>query len=300
MIKKWLCSLAALFANTAKTNEIVVESVHSKLFCKTMGKGRPLIVIHGGPGLTQDYLLPQLNELAENNFVIFYDQRGCGRSTGEINEQTINIPTFVNDLDNIRMAFNFDKVSILGHSWGGFLAMCYAIAHPDALNRLILSSPIPASSEDFALFINERTRRISPYQDEMTAIRNSREFREGNPDTIERLHRIIFRTYCYLPEKADLLNLRMTPVASINGAKIFELIRENTFNKSFDLRAALKALKIPTLVIHGDADPIPAITAQNIHESIPGSTYVLLKNCGHFPYVEQPDTYFNSLKDFLK
>jgi proline iminopeptidase len=312
MIKKWLFSFILLFAsgvqcidattqknNVFQSKEIYIDSNHSRLFCRVMGKGKPLIVIHGGPGLTQDYLLPQLYRLAETNFVIFYDQKGCGRSTGEINQDTINIPTLVNDIESIRKAFNFDKVSILGHSWGGFLAMHYAIAYPKSINKLILSNSMPASSEDLSLFINEYARRTTPFQDELSSIYKTKEFQEGDPNTIERVYRKIFRTYCNHPEKADFLSLHMSPIASVNGAKIYELLQENTFKKPFNLHDSLKTLQIPTLIIHGNADPIPAITARNTHLSIQGSKYILLENCGHFPYIEQPDAYFNSLKEFL-
>lgn len=312
MMKKWISFLSFLCAafiqnvetaaqevSCLKPNEIFIESNGSKLFCRCVGKGKPLVVIHGGLGLTQDYLLPQLYSLADNNFVIFYDQRGCGRSIGEINQETINIFHLVNDLECIRRAFNFDKISILGHSWGGFLAMHYAIGHPQFVEKLILSNSLPACSEGRSLFLEEYKNRTAPYQEELSAISSSSEFQVGDPKTIERYYRIIFRTYCYQPEKAELLNLQMTPIASVNGAKIFQLLWKSVFENSYDLHASLKTLRIPTLVIHGDADPIPAITAQKIHESIPESKYVLLKQCGHFPYVEQREEYFNHLRKFL-
>ncbi len=312
MIEKWLLSLAILFAsvfqhidaatqkiNPAQSNEVLVDSDRAKLFCRTMGKGEPLIVIHGGPGSTQDYLLPQLQQLAANNFVIFYDQRGCGRSTGEINPDTINIPTYVNDLENIRKAFNLNKISLLGHSWGGLLAMHYAIAYPKSVDKLILSNSMPASSEDMFIYVNEYEKRLSPYQDELSEIHKTQAFQEGNPEIIERFFRVIFRTFCCLAEKADLLNLHMSSSASVNGRKVNELICEKLLKTPFSLHESLKTLEIPTLIIHGDFDPIPVMTAQNIHMSIQGSKYVLLKNCGHFPYVENPSVYFKSLKEFL-
>lgn len=271
----------------------------AKLFYRTMGKGKPIIVLHGGPGLSQDYFLPQMSKLAENNFVIFYDQRGCGKSTGEITPETITIEAFVNDLDAIRQAFQFEKISILGHSWGGFLAMQYAMSHPENIDKLILSNAMPASAEGLALFIQEYTRRTAPYQKELEEIRQTKGFAEGDPDLIERMYRIIFRSYCYNPEKANLLSSRMTPVAFVNGQKVYENINKNVFEKPFNLHYSLKQFHRPTLIIHGDFDPIPAITAQNVHESIPGSRYILIKNCGHFPYVEAPDEYFNSIMDFL-
>ncbi|MBA3602372.1 MAG: alpha/beta fold hydrolase [Parachlamydiaceae bacterium] len=285
--------------NQENIRETFVSSGDAKLFCRVAGKGNPLIVIHGGPGLTQDYLLPQMYRLAENNLVIFYDQRGCGKSTGDINQETITIDKFVDDLEAIRQSFNFDKISILGHSWGGFLAMNYSIAHPEHLEKLILSNSMPASSEEYALFGHEWTRRMRPYEDELAKIHSTVGFHNGDPDVMEHLYRIIFRTYCYIPEKADLLSLCMTPVASVNGAKVNENFRQNVFEKSFNLHGSLKSLKATTLVLHGDADPIPPSTAQNTHKSIPNSKYFLMKNCGHFPYVEDPNTYFKYINAFL-
>lgn len=311
MIKKIIifCLFAfSLNAQESISNRYTVEPIakdgfiqieNAEIFYRAIGKGKPLIVLHGGPGLTQNYLLPQLYKLAEDNFVIFYDQRGCGQSTGEINSGTINIETFVADLDAIREALNFNTVSILGHSWGGFLAMQYAIAHPDHVEKLILSNSLPASSEEITLFCQEWTRRMSPYQKELEAIHQTLEFAEGNPAIMEKMYRIIFKTYCYNPNSADLLSLYMSPTASINGAKVYENFRLNIFEKSFNLHESLKSLQIPTLVLHGDTDPIPPVTAQKIHESIENSEYVLMKDCGHFPYVEDQDMYFKQLKTFL-
>ncbi len=281
------------------SHEIFVDANGSKLFCKAIGKGKPLIVVHGGPGLSQDYLFPQLSRLGENHFVIFYDQRGCGRSIGTVDPEMVSMAAFVDDLDHIRQAFHLDKISLLGHSWGGFLAMHYALAHPASVDKLILSNSVPASSEDFSLFMQEYVRRLAPYQAELSAIRNTKKFAEGNPDTMEQFYRLMFRPYCYLAEKAELLNLRMSSAAHVNGGKMYELIREKVYRKPFDLHASLTALSVPTLIIHGDADPIPAITAEHIHQSIPGSKYLLLKNCGHFSSVEQPALFFNALEEFL-
>lgn len=279
--------------------ETFVTSGEAKLFCRVTGQGKPWIVIHGGPGLTQDYLIPQMYELAKNNLVIFYDQRGCGKSTVDINANTITLESFVNDIEAIRQAFNLDKISILGHSWGGFLAMKYTIAHPEHVDKLILSNSAPATSEGYALFGQEYMRRMSPYQKELEKISSSQGFRDGNTCVMEQFYRLIFRQYCYIPEKADLLNLRMTPIASLNGAMVSEIIRENALDRSFNLHKGLKALKVSTLILHGDSDPIPPSTAQDIHENIPGSKYVLMKNCGHFPYVEDPATYFKYINEFL-
>jgi len=73
----------------------------------------------------------------------------------------------------------------------------------------------------------------------------------------------------------------------------------DTLGKPFDLHPSLKKLKIPTLILHGDKDPIPVSIAKRLHESIEDSRYVVLENCGHFPYVEKPDEHFKVLDEFL-
>jgi proline iminopeptidase len=288
------------FASLNAINEYFVDCQDAQLFCRTIGKGNPLIVIHGGPGLTQDYLLPQMQKLARDNFVIFYDQRGCGQSTGEVNVNTITIENFVNDIEKIRQSFGYDKVSILGHSWGGFLAMQYALTYPKQVDKLILANSMPASSEELSLFFNEWIYRMAPYKEELNVIYQSKDFQEGNKEIVEHLYRLIFQTYCYNPEKAKHLNLRMPATASIKGSQVNAILQDNLLGKSFDLHQALRNLTHRTLVIHGDSDPIPALTAQHIHENIKGSKYILMKECGHFPYVEDPDLFFNHLEFFLQ
>lgn len=91
----------------------------------------------------------------------------------------------------------------------------------------------------------------------------------------------------------------MTQMAVVNGAKVFEIIHQNVFDKPFNLYNSLAALQMPILIIHGEADSIPSITAQSVHECIAGSKFILIKNCGHFPYVEEPEVYFKHLATFL-
>lgn len=281
-------------------NEIYIEQGKSKLFCKVLGKGKPLVVLHGGPGLTQDYLHPYFDRLAENNLVLFYDQRGCGKSIGEGDEDTITLEAYISDLEAIRSAFNLSKISILGHSWGGFLALNYAIAHPERVEKLILSNSMPASSEDYALFAEEWKKRMAPYQTELEAIQQKAEFAEGDPSLVAAMYRLIFRTYCHNPDHATYLNLTLTPTAFHSGSNVYAHFNAALFEKSFNLHPSLKTLQIPTLILHGDGDPVPPLTAQNLHNSLENSQFVLMKNCGHFPFVEDPDTYLKLIMHFVE
>ena len=281
------------------TKNIFIQVDHAKLFCQSMGEGTPLIVLHGGPGLSQEYLHPYLNKLAENHFVIFYDQRGSGRSEGETDSTDINIKVFVNDLEKIRQHFGFKKVSILGHSWGGFLAMHYAISHPEAIDKLVLLSSLPASSEDFALFAKEYSHRMTPFMEELKQIQTSKEFVAGDPNTVANYLKIIFRTYCVAPERADELNFQASAQANVNFIKTSKIFQQTLLSSSFDLRDELKKLSCKTLIIHGDKDPIPLPTARTLHLNIKDSKFVTLENCGHFPYIEKRQEFFDAVGAFL-
>lgn len=280
-------------------SEVYVQADKAQLFCRVFGKGDPIVVIHGGAGLTQDYLLPAMAKLGENNMVIFYDQRGCGLSSGEINADSMQTRVFLEDLESIRGAFCLKKMTVLGHSWGGYLAMQYAIAYPESTDKLILLNSMPASSDEFSSFVEEFLRRAAPYWDELEAIKESEPFKKRDPATIEKYHRIMFRFYCMDPHKADLLNLYMSPQACINCFRVNELLEKNLFSTQFNFHDQLKKLNIPTLIVHGEFDIIPIRSSQKLHESIRNSQYTLIRNCGHFPYVEEPDQLFNCIKIFL-
>lgn len=312
MLKNCVCIFSLLFVFTrpiestvlqnsdaVQAQELFIDSDDAKLFCRTMGTGKPLVVLHGGPGLGQNYLLPQLSALAEHHFVIFYDQRGCGKSTGEITSETMDLSTYVKDLETLRKTFQCDKISLLGHSWGAFLALHYAIAYPDCVDKLIVSNSVPASSEDIDLFFQEWACRMAPYQEQLTAIENKPEFQKGDPKLHEQMLLTILRTYCHIPDHANLLNLQMSSSDAIRYLKINQISWDNVLAKPFSLYESLKNLRIPTLVLHGESDPVPSSTAKKIQSSILNAKYVELEKCGHFPYVEQSDQYFKLIDDFL-
>jgi proline iminopeptidase len=294
-----LSAFSPSFSIPADTKQVFVETNHAKLFCQVMGRGVPIIVLHGGAGLSQDYLLPQMSKLAEDHLVIFYDQRGGGRSEDGNGSAYLRLDVFVEDLEAIRKEFGLKKVCILAHSWGGFLGMQYAISHPESVDKLILMNSMPASSEDFALFVKEFCRRTAPFQKELEKLKNSHEFAVGDPHTVESYLKILFRTYCRNAQKADELHLRASPQANRNWVKTGEIFEQTLCSNPFDLRNDLKKLSCRTLIIHGDQDVVPVSTAENIHKNIPNSQLVVMKDCGHFPYVEKPEEFFRLLNTFL-
>src|ERR1700722_11798923 len=117
------------------------------IYYKALGKGEPLVVVHGGPGASHDYFLPYLLPLARTNRLIFIDERGSGRSQRLEGASKYTVEAMVDDLEDVRVALGLGKISLLGHSYGGVLAQAYALKYPEHLSHLILASTFASTKE---------------------------------------------------------------------------------------------------------------------------------------------------------
>lgn len=259
----------------------IITSGSADLFTCSQGNGTPVIVIHGGSGLSHDYLL-ELLPLSEHHQLIFYDQQACGRSSG----QDINMPTFVKDLECIRKAYDHQTVTLFGHSWGGLLAMRYAIEHPSKVSRLILLNSLGASYTP---------QPRNPYMEGIQRIKNSEGFKNRNLDAITQSYKQFFQPFFHQPQHAENLNLGFTLQSAINSIDVREKLEENFFQKSYNYENELRKLQIPTLIIHGESDLIPRFVPEQLNRLIPNSKAIYLKECGHFPHLEQPTNLFNAI-----
>ena len=157
------------------------------LFCRDAGEGPPIVVLHGGPEFDHAYLLPELDRLADSFRLVSYDQRGRGRSADGVRSE-------LDDLDRVRRRFGLEPVAVLGHSWGGVVAMAYAIRHPDRVTQQILLDTAPASAADWQL-LREAFARRRPAADAeaMQAIAATDAYRRGDLETEAAYYRIHFR-----------------------------------------------------------------------------------------------------------
>ena len=131
----------------AATLEGLQDINGTQLFIRRVGSGEPVLVIHGGPVMEHGYLLPHLEPLADDFELIFFDQRLSGRSAPRVDPETVRIATFVEDIEALRMALGLERIHLMAHSWGGLLAMHYALAHEENLRSLMLLDSMSASSE---------------------------------------------------------------------------------------------------------------------------------------------------------
>ena len=271
-----------------------------KLYYQTFGsKGENIVVLHGGLGLDSSYLLPQMAKLALTNKVTFYDQRGCGKSLGfALTPENINLESFINDLETLRQQLGFEKFTLIGHSLGGLLAMNYAIAYQQHLNALILLNSAPATSSGFKIFLKEHAKRTAPLQNELDLITNSPAYKYGQPAARTNFLRKLFAAYFYKPAAVNKLSLNFTPGGAISGSKVAELLVAN-YLTDYDVSAGLKTLTLPVLIVHGKNDIVPLATAYEIKALLVNAQLVVIPKCDHFPYIEQPLSFFKTLDEFL-
>src|SRR5438093_739278 len=128
------------------TTETTVELNGVRLYTRRVGHGPPVVVLHGGPGAHHDYLLPQYDHLAEGGrTLLYYDQRGGGRSPVP-RDIPVGWREHVVDLEALRGHWGLDRLTVIGYSWGGLLALLYALEHPDRIARLALVSSAPVTA----------------------------------------------------------------------------------------------------------------------------------------------------------
>jgi proline iminopeptidase len=267
----------------------------ARLYYRTMGEGRPIIVLHGGPDFDHHYLLPEMDRLAESFHLIYYDQRGRGRSAGEVEPAEVSIASELEDLDGVRRHFGLDSVAVLGHSWGGVLAMEYAARHPDRVSHLILVDTAPASAEDWLVFRQYLlSRRAAGDVERMQALASSSRYQAGDLEVEAEYYRIHFRVTLREPERLEQLIGRLrahfTEESVLTARAIEQRLYDETWRSDgYDLLTKLEAFVGPGLVLRGEHDFVPIAAAARIAKAMPRGRLAVLKRCGHFAYLEAPE-----------
>jgi proline iminopeptidase len=252
----------------------------------------PLLVLHGGPGADQRYLQPQLLHLAERHDAVFYDQRGGGRSPSDSREP-ITWRTQVDDLATVVAEFGFDPPSVVGFSWGALLALLAAGAGAIRPRRLVLIAPAPVTRVYRAQFEAEMARR----QEDSAQIARRKALqasglRERDPEAYrQQSFEMSIAGYFARPERArDLTPFRVM-------GRVQQSIWESLGD--FDIRPELAGVHCPALVIHGREDPVPLASSEDVAQAL-DAELVVIDDCGHVPYVEQPAACFRAIDRFLE
>jgi proline iminopeptidase len=277
----------------------------ARLFTRVVGSGPPVIVLHGGPDFDHTYLLPELDRVARHARLIYYDQRGRGRSADGVRPEDVTIASEMDDLDALRRASGFEAVCLLGHSWGGLLAMEYATRHPDRVTRLVLMNTAPASHTDWTSLRDRlRAMRAPGEADRMRDIAASSAYLAGDLDAEAAYYRIHFRVTVRDPKLLLTIVARLRahfdPGRVLIARAIEDRLNEETSHLAgYDLIPRLAAIDTPTLVMHGDHEMIPIDLAGHIADAMPAATMSVLDGLGHFAFAEDPDRVVDEIATFL-
>jgi proline iminopeptidase len=268
-----------------------------------------LLMLHGGPGASHDYMLPQMLALADEYRLIFYDQRGGGRSKSD-DRSPITWKTHVTDLAALVRELSLEPLALVGYSWGGLLALLYSIAAAGGFRdegivltasapapapmRMVLICPAPATAAFRAQFSEELARRQrAPWIAEERAAIAASGVRERDPAAYaKRIFELGVAGYFADPARAR----ELTPFRVI--ARVQRSVWESL--AGYDITDKLPLIETPTLVLHGAHDAIPLGSSEVIASALPASELVVLDESAHVPYVEGQDAFFAAVRDFLQ
>ena len=252
----------------------------------------PIFAVNGGPGLSHIYMVQNDTwlRISAHRQVIFYDQRGNGASRLTNPSAAKSIDAQVADLDAIRDHLHFDKIDLCGDSFGGFLVIAYAAAHPEHVHKLIISDGLPSWKAIVHLF-------PQVFPDRLEANEAAAHASKASPDEqAQQSIRDHFGMIFYSPEKlahymANAKDLGFSPqTARAVGQSIGDL----------DYTPALAKFNFPVLVITGRYDMnVAPLTAWRMYKAIPGARFVAFEQSGHLPSYEEPDKYVQVVDAFL-
>jgi len=302
----FLISSALILSNCGNSNKEVVHKEENTItlsadkveingvnhFISKMGEGEPLLVLHDGPGLFHNYLVPHFKNLAKKYQIIFYDQRGCGETEFPADTSSITIGTYVADLEAIRKHLEIDQLNLVAHSWGSLLALNYTKKHSANVKRLILISPAPTNANYFdETFSNMQKKRTEA---ETIALVN-----EMKSSNFEKT--ILLNNQVNLVKQENIAELyapmKFDKAKANNLMRVQSILEKTYFN--LNIAEGLENISIPTLIVVGALDNVPFASTQLIHEGLKNSKLEVIKNSCRYPFFESPKQFNTIVKDFL-
>ena len=270
----------------------------ARLYYESIGRGDPVIVVHGGPGMDHAYLRPGMDALATTHRVVFYDQRGAGRTEGEANSRAVTLDLFMSDVSALADSLHLGRFTLVGHSFGGLLAMHYAARHPERLRALVLINTVePGRKYTIPMTDMMMKKRTAEDQAETQRLMQSDAMKRRDTSAVNAMLRLSFRSLFADRARADQLRLSLDPRTVNNMANVAtNLIRSMG---TFDFWPVAARITAPTLIIQGVEDAMPLQMLRELQQTIPGSELVLIDDAGHFPYIEQPGPTFEAIRRFL-
>lgn len=261
----------------------------AELFYQVLGNGEPCLVLHGGPGIDHSSLRPWLDPLGEHVQLVFLDQRGNGRSTMRPGE-TPDFGQLCADVDALRAALGAERIALLGHSFGGFVALEYTLRYPERVSHLILVDSAP--SFDYGEEIQANIARKELSEATLAAV-------SAPPPSSDAVFGAMWRAV--LPLYFHRYNASLAEQAFAETVyRAAAAAWGSALFASYNVVARLGAIDVPTLVVVGEDDLIcPPSQAMRLQAGISGAQLASIQGCGHFPFIERPDAFLTTVQRWL-
>ncbi len=304
-----LASAPVIFGReSSAAREQRVPAGSGSLSARDIGQGEPAIVLHGGPSFDTAYLLPDFDRLADIYRLVYFDQRGRGKSASWVRADEVSLATDVEDVERVRQHFDLEAPTLLAHSWGAVLALEYALRYPTHVSRLILMNPAPASSADEALLRKASNGKRDDAIERQDAIVAGQAYQQGDPESVAQRYRLQFARAFATKEHYDSLMRTMRaafvaqgPVGILKARAVENRLMEDTRQQpQYDLMSRIASLRIPALVVWGNRDFIPRPVAEQLAGALPQARMVTIEDCGHFAYMECPADVRMAILDFAR
>lgn len=268
----------------------IAELSDTRLFYVEVGDGHPCLVIPGGLGIDHSYLRPWLDPLGDVLRLVYYDHRGNGRS-GRPSPDSLTHAQLAADADVLRTHVGYDQIAVIGHSFGGFIALEYALRYPSRLSHLILIDTAPAFRH-----LEEIVARAASNGATVDALLALCSPKPSDDAEFERAVRLIAPLYFHRPDATLAERILERTIFSGSAAA-----RGDMLALTFDVTPRLGEIGAPTLVLVGEGDCIcPPSQAAVLRDGIPRCELVVFDNSGHLPFVEQPERFLTVVHEWLE
>ncbi|HLR41753.1 MAG TPA: alpha/beta fold hydrolase [Pseudogracilibacillus sp.] len=281
-----------MYANINGTKLYFDINGSGKVIENGLVKNKPVVfLLHGGPGGTHLSFKPYLNELSNKVQLVYIDQRGCGSSADE-DPESYTLENNVEDLEALREHLGLSKIWVLGHSYGGMVAMSYALKYQDNLSGLLLITTSPSYR-----FIEKAKQYVEKEGNEEQKF-YAEKLWNGNFQSYEELQQ-------YYKVMDSLYSIKSQNKENLSRPKVkrsYEALNKGfgDFLRTFDIVDKLNNIKIPTLIIAGKHDWITPVSENHtIHEKISDSSFYILENSSHNVFADEQDKFNKIVSEFL-
>ncbi|RUS47284.1 alpha/beta fold hydrolase [Cohnella sp. AR92] len=251
-----------------------------------------LFAVHGGPGSDHSDFKPWLTPLTEHVQIVYLDQR-CNGQSERVDPATCTLEQLADDIEELRRYLGFERISVLGHSFGGMVAQVYATRHPESVDKLLLVNTAP-SKEFYPAALDYASRVATPEQ--LAVIPELFEGRIEDDAHLVRWWDICYPLYFHVQDELVMQETGNRPIGSLEVANYTFA----HFIPNYDVRGKLPKLNVPTLIVGARYDWItPVSQSEEMHRLIPGSELAIFEQSGHMPFIEEHDAFLAKVTGFL-